>query len=817
MKLFKLFLLLLAIAQSYFTFAQYADYQSVVNPPAFYQPSPDGSKSSLVTINGFDNIFLGVDFGEPYIATNPRNPLNSHCAFNINNAYYTLDGFNWTKMNPQFPGYAVLGDPVMAYDSLGRLFYVQLYQNGTTYGIVVNRSTDGGQTFPGTYNVYSTTVGLADKEWVTCDQTNGPNSNNIYICWRQFGSSGMRFVRSTNGGVNWSAPIVFSGDQGAYCSVGPNGNIQGGSVYMANVSGGSLVVARSTDGGATFGPQIVATGYSSPGVSCGGRNTVKNCIRIDPFPRMAADNSFTSTRGNVYVAYCSNVPGPDNCEIFVVRSTDFGNTWSSPVRVNDDATTSDQWLPTIAVDKTTGKVFVTWYDSRDDAGNLMTKIYGATSTDGCQTFTTNSAISDVPFNPNSMMVGQGGHNYIGDYIGVSAIGNTGYSVWMDGRNNSLGSYVGFYPDFAMTVSSTEKNLANNDSTSITVTAPAKKGPFTETIKYTAALDSLPQSGTIQITFQNGKDTITGIPDSVYVKVKTIGTVTPRLYKLNITGKGKVSNAPVHIRTVNLLVNSSRLTVGTNRNAICDFLVNGTSYNTTQNIIFPNASVVNVRALSPKTVGSNRYIYVNWSDNGDTAHNITINGPMTLTANYRVQYKITINSTPGNTFGGNDYYDSASTRQIGVLSRNIFYNGQWYQFRGWTGIGNGSYTSPDSTGNDTAVTVTLPNPITQIARWGAPIGIKPISTEIPTVFNVYQNYPNPFNPKTLINFDIPKTADVKISIYDLLGREVAVVFNRNLEPGKYSYDFAAENYASGVYFYRITAGEFSDIKKMLIVK
>jgi len=588
---------------------------------------------------------------------------------------------------------------------------------------------------------------------------------------------------------------------------------------MANIGGSSLVVARSTDGGASFNPQVAATSYSAPGVSCAGRNTVKNCIRIDAFPRMAADNSYTASRGNVYVAYCSNPPGPDLCDIFVVRSTDYGNTWGTPVRVNDDATLTDQFLPTIAVDRVTGKVFVSWFDSRDDPANLLTKVYGATSTNGGVSFTANAQVSDVPFNPNSMAAGQpGGHNYIGDYIGVSAIGNTGYSVWMDARSNNFGSYVGYYPDYAMTVNPSERIMVNNDSTTFTVVAPAKKGPFGETIKYTAALDSLPQSGTIQITFVNGKDTINNIPDSVFIKVKTIGSVTPRLYNLNITGKGRVSQAPVHIRTVGLLVNASRLTVGTNRPTICDFQVNGNTYNTTQNLIFTNGSVVNVRAISPRIQGFYRYVYLNWSDNGDTAHNITINSNTTLTAIYKVQYRIQMNSVPGNTYGGNDFFDSASTRTFGVLSRDVFFNGNWYQFKGWTGSGNGSYTSPDSTGNDTSATVTLFNPIVELANWRTPpIGIKSISTEIPKVFKVYQNYPNPFNPKTLINFDIPKASDVKIAIYDLLGREVEVIINRNLEPGKYSFDFVALNYASGVYFYRITAGEFTDIKKMLIVK
>ncbi|HJY63654.1 MAG TPA: T9SS type A sorting domain-containing protein, partial [Ignavibacteria bacterium] len=825
MKLVKLIIPLAVTVFSLTSYGQYPDLPSVVNPN-FTDISPAGTPSLLQITNGYDNIFLGTDFGEPYIATNPRDLFNSVCAYNFNSFYYTLDGYNWVKTFPPFPGYNTLGDPVMTFDSLGNIYYAQLYQNGSTYGVVVNKSTNKGVSWLAAYNAYSTTAGLADKEWIVADQTGGPYSNYVYLGWRQFGSTGMRFVRSTNLGVTWSSPLTFAGGQGAYVSVGANGNIQGGSVYFAATSGGGILVNRSTDGGATFSAQEWAAFTTPPGVPCGGRNTVKNCIRIDDFPRMAADNSYTSTRGNVYIAYCSNPGGPDNADIYVTRSTDYGVTWSAAVRVNDDATITDQFIPTISVDNQTGKIFICWYDSRvDPAANLLTRIYGATSTNGGISFTTNVNLSDVSFNPNTMTQNQGTHNYIGDYIGISAIRNTGYAAWMDSRNNNLGSYAGFYPDYAMTVNPSEKNIVNNDSTTFSVTVPSIKGPFSEAVKFTAALDTLPQAGTIQLTFVNGKDSVNNFPDSVYLRVRTIGTVTPRMYRLNITGKAKTTGLPIHIRTVNLLVNVSRLTIGTNRSGICDFKVNNVQYNNTQQLIFPNASAVTVQAISPKTVGFTRYVYTNWSDNGDTTHIVTLNSNLTLTAFYKAQYKLQINSTPGNTFGGNDFFDSATTRTFGVLSRDILYQGNWYQFKGWTGSGNGSYTSPDTTGNDTSATVTLRNPIVETANWRTPpIGVKQNGTEIPKVFMLYQNFPNPFNPVTTITFDIPSPSNVNIIVYDLLGREVETVVNQLVEPGKFTIDFNSSNYASGVYFYRIDAqavnkqhGEYSSIKKMVILK
>ena len=799
-------------------YSQFSDQTSIAYPPPFFNSAPNGFKSQVDIVNGFDNIYLGVDFGEPYIATNPRDVLNSICAFNTNGLYYTLDGYNWTRNVPTFIGFSILGDPVMAYDSLGVCYYAQLYQNGSTYGIAVMKTTNKGVNWVGPYNVYNTTAGLSDKEWITADQTAGPYSNNVYVCWRQFGESGMRFVRSTNGGVNWSAPLSFIGGQGAYVSVGPNGNVQGGSVYFASTQGGGLYVNRSTDGGATFTPQEIAAVVNPPGVFCAGRYTVKDCIRNNEFPRMAADNSSTPTRGNVYIVYAANPSGPDNADVFLIRSTNYGLNWSTPLRVNDDATTTDQWLPSVSVDNRTGKIFVCWYDSRvDPSGNLQTRLYAAVSSNGGTSFMTNENVSDVSFNPNNMAVGQpGGEKYIGDYIGNSAIGNTSYNVWMDGRANNLRSYVAYYPDYAMTTSPAFRNLLNGDSTTFTVVVPGIKGQFNERVKFNAYVDTLPQSGSLQITFQNGKDSISSFPDSVVVKVKAVGNVTPRNYKFSIRGRGTTSGSNIHIRTSDLLVNSSYLNIGTNRNGICEYKVNGVQYTTTQALVFPNGSNVTVQAISPKTVGFNRYVFVNWSDNGDTSHTVTVNSNTTLTANYKLQCRLAINSTVGNTFG-DAFVDSGSTVQFGVLSRNIVFNGTPYMFRGWSGSGTGSYTSPDSTGNDTAVSVLVRNPIVQTARWTSPIGIQNITSELPTEYKLHQNFPNPFNPVTNINFDIIKNGIVKITVYDLLGREVETLVNQDMSPGRYRLDFNAANYASGMYLYKITTNDFVDVKKMLIVK
>jgi photosystem II stability/assembly factor-like uncharacterized protein len=154
--------------------------------------------------------------------------------------------------------------------------------------------------------------------------------------------------------------------------------------------------------------------------------------------------------------------------------------------------------------------------------------------------------------------------------------------------------------------------------------------------------------------------------------------------------------------------------------------------------------------------------------------------------------------------------------------------------GFSGIGNGpitigahtTFASSLSTGmkldefriygrtlsvSDIQVTSenTLPKEIYQ--------GITPINNEIPDKFELKQNYPNPFNPVTSIIFDIPKRSFVKLSIYNFLGQEIELLVNKEMIAGSYKADWNASGIASGVYFYKLESGSFSETKKMILLK
>lgn len=104
-----------------------------------------------------------------------------------------------------------------------------------------------------------------------------------------------------------------------------------------------------------------------------------------------------------------------------------------------------------------------------------------------------------------------------------------------------------------------------------------------------------------------------------------------------------------------------------------------------------------------------------------------------------------------------------------------------------------------------------------ARYGTVTGVEPVGNFTPNKFELLQNFPNPFNPITTIKYNIAKNCFVSIKIYDILGKEVITLVNSNLKAGQYEIKYNASNLTSGIYLYKIIAGGFTDVKKMILVK
>lgn len=114
-----------------------------------------------------------------------------------------------------------------------------------------------------------------------------------------------------------------------------------------------------------------------------------------------------------------------------------------------------------------------------------------------------------------------------------------------------------------------------------------------------------------------------------------------------------------------------------------------------------------------------------------------------------------------------------------------------------------------------------SPITDTTRHNINIMNNHVSvsqiSEIVTDYSLSQNYPNPFNPETKIKFSVPRNDNVRLVIYDMLGREISTLINEKLSMGVYEYTFNGTSLSSGMYFYKITAGEFTEVRKMILLK
>ncbi|KXK44815.1 MAG: 5'-nucleotidase, partial [Chlorobi bacterium OLB5] len=274
------------------------------------------------------------------------------------------------------------------------------------------------------------------------------------------------------------------------------------------------------------------------------------------------------------------------------------------------------------------------------------------------------------------------------------------------------------------------------------------------------------------------------------------------------------------RTVNVLTaNSSRTFAGTSNYGVYYSSNNGLNWFQT------SLNDKTVRALTVKGdtifAGTNTYgVYIS-TDNGTSWTQTSLNNQH---INSLTVYENTIYA------GSNGVYISTSNganwTQIGLSNQSIWglavYGNTIFAGSYTTGIyvsyDNGATWTPRNEGINTGLNIRsfciLDNYIfttPQSRVYRRPLseltGIQPVSNETPNLFYLSQNYPNPFNPVTKIKFDIPSTAFVKLIVYDVQGKEISALLSKELNAGTYSIDFDGSSLSSGVYFYKLTSGNY----------
>jgi hypothetical protein len=445
------------------------------------------------------------------------------------------------------------GDPVTAYDSLGRLYYENMY-GSPIQGTKIIRSDNNSASW---FAAVDGNTGR-DKNWLAADQTSGPYANYVYSTMTNSSFNGANFVRSTNRGVSFSTTNTFSFSPlpGTMPCVGPNGNTSGGAVYVVGNSGSSFastyIFYLSTNGGNSFTLKSTQNWANYVGNNVGGRNSVEN-MRTRPYPFIAADNSYGTYRGRLYCVYASNDPPGDGNkpDIFCRYSTNQGTSWSNAVKVNDDASTQNnsQWHPAIWCDKETGRLYIQWMDTRDTPTSDSALIYASYTDNGGTSFATNQAISNKKMRIDCPTCGGGGTpRYQGDYNGITSNEYTSMLTWADFRNGNFGSYSAYYPDYAFTVDPPSDSInSTNGSIVITFNIPAVKA-WSNTVTFLTQFTPTPSTGNFGVIYPSG-NSLSSFPGS-RTAVITANNVTPGTYSAVVTAKGP-NGTPVHQRFITL--------------------------------------------------------------------------------------------------------------------------------------------------------------------------------------------------------------------------------------------------------------------------
>ena len=413
--------------------------------------TPQLAKSQrVVQINEPD----AINPAEVTVAINPKNPDNIVAAsFQSGRPpkpgagsynYVTMDGGKtWKTIPISDPKNLFQGDDVVAFGSDGTAYHAHLSFDGirtqrplrAENGMIVNVSNDGGLTWTdGTpvVNHINTVIPFEDKPGLVVDNASASRfSGNVYIAWTRFDVYGSNnpehksqiyFSRSTDKGRTFSMPIRISdvgGDcvdsdntvEGAVPAVGPKGE-----VYIVWAGPLGLVFDKSSDGGLTFGKDKVIGDF--PG---GWDFSVEGLDRANGMPVTGVDLSDGPNKGTLYLNWIDARNGdPD---VFVMSSKDGGESWTAPVRVNNDPLKNGktQFFTWMSIDPIDGSLNLVFYDRRNTKG-ANTELVMARSVDGGRTFTNHKL--DLPeFEANS-------HIFFGDYTGISAYNGRVVPVFM---------------------------------------------------------------------------------------------------------------------------------------------------------------------------------------------------------------------------------------------------------------------------------------------------------------------------------------------------------------------------------------------------
>ncbi len=393
-----------------------------------------------VRIPDYQKVLTMYEQCEPSIAIHPKNQNIMAAGSVLDSYYYSLDGGKSWIAQKLKSKYGVYGDPTLIFDTNGRIYYFHLsnYRKTSWLDRIVCQSSDRVENaFNEGTSPKPSGSKVQDKQWVIVN----PKTNELYMTWTQFDqynsvntsdSTIILFSKSCDRGRSWTTPIrisSFAGDcldsdntvEGAVPAVGPLGEI-----YVAWAGPKGLVFQRSLDGGTTWLSQEKQIDEQIGGWDL----TIPGMMRANGLPILTCDISGGKNHGTLYLTWCDQRNGSENTDVWMVFSKNQGNSWSSPLKVNQDQTQTHQFFCWPVIDQHSGIIYVVYYDRRNYKDN-QTDVYLSVSTDGGKTFS-DVRISESPFVPDSS-------KFFGDYLNIAAVRGVVRPIWprMDGLKTSL--------------------------------------------------------------------------------------------------------------------------------------------------------------------------------------------------------------------------------------------------------------------------------------------------------------------------------------------------------------------------------------------
>ena len=426
---------------------------------------------SLFSAPSFLNIRINSDtepalpyHNEEQIVVNPKDSANLvACWRDFRLGYRQVaigvsfdGGLTWEDRLITNSGLQYDSDPGLTTDADGNIYLVMLSFNEDReeMAIPVYKSTDGGLTFgEPSYAVHSYGTTFLDKELMACDRTESDYRGNLYVVWTYVvdETTYIYCVTSGDGGKSWSEPARVSDVNRVMWPVpcvGPDGTL-----YVAWIARyavhepDSIMIDRSTDGGITWGNDLAIARVK-------GFCTIDFFIDAWSFPAMDTDISGGPFSGNLYIAYMSSGLY-ETKDIFLVRSTDGGDTWSSPITISgEDTPYNDQFHPWLVVDNL-GIIHVVFYDQRNGLEEDLQDLYYTKSEDGGDTWTYPYRVSTVASKPAEVELpcfaaGSMPAGIYGEYVGLAAWNGRPFPVWTDCREDGVENiYFGWYDSEAV--------------------------------------------------------------------------------------------------------------------------------------------------------------------------------------------------------------------------------------------------------------------------------------------------------------------------------------------------------------------------------